>query len=658
MNTTAKEFYDINEPYAGGFFENPERSRFYRFSIAQKRYWENVTITEYKGGLLFPNGIKFNYEYAVRPSYSYVFEVNFEKMIKKSERLEKVIREERNLVPTIDSPHTVGGAGYTHSFPNYKRIIKEGFNSYIARIEKIKDKDIREGLLEVVGGIQIFRDRLLKELEDKNAPDKLSNALKKVPFEPADNLYEALVAWNFIYYIDGCDNPGQLDKELIEYYNGEDVTDILHELFQNVNANDGWTGSVGPDYNELSLQCLKAIKGVRRPNLELKVTDNMPDELWEAAAESLITGCGQPAFYNEKLYQKKLREMFEDIPQKDLDCFCGGGCTETMIAGLSNVGSLDAGINAALIFADFMHKKLGDFDTFEDFYQELIRENDEVITTALDKVNIFRMQRALFRPHVVRTLLIDDCIDKGVDYNGGGARYNWSVINVAGLINVIDSLISIKKLVYDEKKYTPCDFIKKLCENDAALASDIKNLKCYGVDDDDADFIAKRYAKDIFDIISSKPVYMGRRFLPSSIQFTTYTEAGKVVAATPDGRRSGDALCDSIAALSGKDTEGVTAMLKSAAKLPQTDAPGTLVLNIRLEKKYLKDYIKPLILGYFAEGGMQAQVSCISREDMLDAMVNPQNHENLMVRTGGYSEYFNKLSDELKRTIIARTEYM
>ena len=55
---------------------------------------------------------------------------------------------------------------------------------------------------------------------------------------------------------------------------------------------------------------------------------------------------------------------------------------------------------------------------------------------------------------------------------------------------------------------------------------------------------------------------------------------------------------------------------------------------------------------------MQAQVSCISREDMLDAMVNPQNHENLMVRTGGYSEYFNKLSDELKRTIIARTEYM
>lgn len=86
-------------------------------------------------------------------------------------------------------------------------------------------------------------------------------------------------------------------------------------------------------------------------------------------------------------------------------------------------------------------------------------------------------------------------------------------------------------------------------------------------------------------------------------------------------------------------------------------ALGTPVLNLRLQKEHLKEGLRPLILGFFMQGGMQVQISCLSREDMLDALAHPQAHENLIVRIGGYSEYFNRLSDDLKAAVIARTEH-
>jgi formate C-acetyltransferase len=145
--------------------------------------------------------------------------------------------------------------------------------------------------------------------------------------------------------------------------------------------------------------------------------------------------------------------------------------------------------------------------------------------------------------------------------------------------------------------------------------------------------------------------------LPSSIQFATYATAGLNIPATPDGRSYGDPLADSIGAIYGKDIEGPTAMLNSASKLPLKLAIGTPVLNIRLQKKLILNCLQALIIGYFEQGGMQVQISCLSRDDILDAMNHPEKHESLIVRIGGYSEYFNRLSPELKETVLKRTEF-
>ena len=657
MSTKTELFQSIGEPYAAGLFEEEDRTFFARYSRAVRRYWEACSLHDYDRGPFYPCGPKLNDAFAVFPDYSFTFDVNEVILGEKSSQALAWMQEEKDLLEGLYGPHNVGGGGYTHSIPNFGRVAREGLDSYEERILRLPDEDFRNGLLDVLAGIRNFHARALCYLREMGGDPELISALETVPFRPAQSLYEALVCWNFVFYVDFCDNPGRLDIELFPFYKDEDSISILKAFFQNVDRNSGWSTALGPDCNALTLQCLKAIKGLRRPSLELRVTDDTPDEIWEAASAAIFSGCGQPAFYNEALYQKALRLKFPYIPLEDLAQFNGGGCTETMLAGISNVGSMDAGVNLALVFSESLPAILERADNFEQFYALFLGDARAVIDETLDSVSRYQQMRAKCRPQPVRSLLIDDCIDKGVDFNAGGARHYWSVINVAGLINVIDSLLAVRKLVYQEKAYSSEKFIDLLEKEDDGFYRHLKTCPCYGVDDPDADALAAQIAQDIWASFVCKTPFLGGAFLPASIQFATYTAAGEAVGPTPDGRKRGEPLCDSISAIHGRDTKGPTAMLASAACLHLDMALGTPVTNIRLNREHVKKALKPLVQGYFKQGGMQLQISCISKADILDALKNPQKHENLIVRIGGYSEYFSNLSPELKQTVINRTAH-
>lgn len=657
MNIYSSLFYQIDEPYAAGFFEDDTKNLFFRHARAQRRYWEACPLPIYSVGSLYPDGYKFQDTYAVHPDFSFTFRIDSFALSAKSVKAAEIAECDMPQVPDIPGPHTVGGNGYTHSIPHYERIIKEGLDSYADRIHGIRDTDFREGLQEIMEGIHCYHARILSHLKESKAAEKLVSALEKVPFSPAETLYEALVCWNFIYYLDGCDNPGRLDTGLIDYYNGEDFTSLLREFFMNVDINNGWTAALGPDYNPLTVQCLQAIKGLRRPSIELRLIESAPKEVWDAATEAILSGCGQPSFYNELKYQTELKKKFPCIPQDDLLRFCGGGCTETMLAGISNVGSLDAGIHTALIFTEYIKNKLCSSLSFDDFYDGLVTEINRQIAIVLDTINEQKIIRAKLKPHPVRTLLIDDCIEKEKDFNAGGARYYWSVVNVAGLINVIDSLLAVKHIVFDTKQMSPALFLDLLEKEDTDFFQKLKHCPHYGSDDPKSDDLAATFSEKVFNAFDQRAPYLGGAFLPASIQFATYAEAGRLTGATPDGRRSGEPLCDSIGAINQNNSKGPTAFLISAAKIAQSSALGTPVLNFRINKNYIKTYLKPLITGYFRSGGMQIQINCVSKEDLLDALDHPEKHENLIVRIGGYSEYFNRLPLELKRTVLERTEY-
>ncbi len=648
------KFRKMGEYAANGAFEEPDRSLFYRKALGIRRYYENCSLFPYIKGKLYPSGAKAE-TMRIYPHYFNGLEVNDRGISGEEQTLiEKYKADFCRYKTKVPEQHAVAGNMYCHSIPNYGRIIREGLDSYAERINNIKDRDFREGLMHIYEGIRCYVDRCVKYLEEEKAEEHLINALKKVPLGKADNIFEAIVSWNFIMYFDNCDNLGCLAKELYPFYNGEDIVDLLGNLYDNLDDNNGYSMALHTDYNELTVQCLKAAKGKRRPMIELFVDKNTPDEIWNTAFDVMRSHGGQPAFYNTNLLEK-LQKRFE-INDTDIKGFCGGGCTESMIAGYSNVGSIDAGINLLLILEGTIYKYLPNAETFEEFYSAYIAELKSVVDDVTEKISLSQKERAMYNPLPMRTLLIDDCIDKETDYNNGGARYKWSIVNFAGMINVIDSMLAIKEFVFDGCKISAKRFCDRLRNNDSDFLSECRRCKtAFGTDNSTANRFTHKLSSDVYSMLDKKKPYIGEGFIPASIQFMSQADAGRHIGATPDVRKAGQPLCDSLGAIFGKDQKGPTALLKSVTSIDLNKVVGVPVLNFNIEEKWDNDILKALILSYMEMGGIQMQITCISEELLQEAYKNPDEHKNLVVRVGGYSEYFYRLTDELRKMILNRT---
>jgi formate C-acetyltransferase len=467
--------------------------------------------------------------------------------------------------------------------------------------------------------------------------------------------------------------PHRDNSGFLNFCDRAEALALLSEFSDNVSAAVGWSAALGgtradgsPAYQEMTEIVMEATRGRYRPTLELRVRPDMPDRVWEAAFDSLASGNGQPAFYNEMEYLAGLRDPALGLAEKDLVEWNGGGCTETMIHGCSNVGSLDAGFNLPLVLAASLRRTLADDAvTFEAVREGFCAEVRETVREVLGQLNLHFAARAKYRPQPVRSLLMDDCVDRGLDFNNGGARYNWSVINVAGMTNVADSLAALRAVVFGERTVTPRqlrDILDGNFEGQEPLRRRLQAVPKFGNDEAGVDGLAAGIADFVYREIRAYPCARGGRFLPANIMFETYVWAGAPVPATPDGRRAGEPLADSAGPVQGGDTHGCTAMLQSVARLPLRLALGTPVLNLRFAKASLageesRRRLRALIETYFKLGGLQLQISVLDRAELEDALVHPERHENLMVRIGGYSTFFNRLSLELKHEVLKRTEY-
>lgn len=660
------EFFDsIGEPYAAGLFEEPERSLFYRHCCAYARWFEaSIPPTYEQGELLYPDKTRlFDVNYnsrAVRPVYAMTYQCSLKQLKEKCETAGNP-----DAYDAMEKFRSVSNhiSGWTHGAPNYSRIVKEGLDSYEERIrnrcaDTAEDRDFREGLLLLTGAMRSYWNRCADYLVSVNAQDELVNAVRKVPFAPAETYYEGLVAWNAVFYFDGCDNLGCLDMGLAHLYAGEDLTSVIAEMFTNIDAVDMWSCTVGPECNEITKQAIKAVRGKRRPLLELRVTEDTPDEIWSLAAENLSVNSTNPSFYNDKGIHDMLKTRFPFMTEDELKRFCGCGCTETNLEGLTHAGGTDENINLLKIFEDYLYAHLADKADFDDFFEGLIQAEERGIDEVLDRTEEIYRYRSKYLPHPMRTLLFDDCIDKGKDFSNGGTRYTYSMNAESGLINVIDSLAAVKKLFYDEKRFSAEEFLRLLKNEDEEFFRLLKDCPAFGTDNAEADGIGVKLSSRVFSFYRNKKPALDflDAFTLTEHQFSRYEWCGRDIGATPDGRHADEPSCDSLAALRGKATCGPTAMLCSSAKLPQNLVDGISVVNLTLQKKICSEaaVIKGLVLGYFRQGGMQLQITATSPEELQDALVHPEKHGDLLVRVGGYSEYFNRLTDALKKAVVER----
>ena len=296
-----------------------------------------------------------------------------------------------------------------------------------------------------------------------------------------------------------------------------------------------------------------------------------------------------------------------------------GGCTETMFEGRSQVGSIDAGLNLLEIYRNS--------DSYESF-KAAVKYH---VKAACEAVVLNHEFAAKYNPAIIRTLFVDDCIDKGRDFRDCGARYNGSVINLAGATDTIN-----------------------------AIAADRGIKGMFGNDNPEVNAIAHELYDFVFKEITSQRTYGW--CLPSVILLTTYAAFGTYVPASAGRPTDGAPLADSSGAYQGTDAKGPTSLINSVLSIPPKHGIGTLIFNLRLNVEMLKTpekraIVKSLITSFFKRGGMQIQVTIVDQETLRKAYEKPEDYPNLMVRIGGYSEYYTRLSRTLQAEILKRTEH-
>ena len=270
-------------------------------------------------------------------------------------------------------------------------------------------------------------------------------------------------------------------------------------------------------------------------------------------------------------------------------------------------------------------------------------------------------------PNPLRSLYFEDCINTGTDYKCGGPRYGHGQILAEGIADTADSLWAVKHLVFDTHQYTMAQIRRALLEDFAGqetLLEDCKSCDKFGNDLDTVDHIAVEIVDDYMRYLHTKPTWRGGIYTGGCSPYDRAAQNGAAVGAMPNGRRAADSiLADSIGAVPGNDREGPTALLNSCMKYHQTLAGSGFILNLKFDKTLFgtqtgqKAFID-LVKTYFANGGQMVTATVVSRAELLDAKIHPQRHADLIVRVGGYSDYFINLTPELQDNVIARTDMM
>jgi trans-4-hydroxy-L-proline dehydratase len=279
--------------------------------------------------------------------------------------------------------------------------------------------------------------------------------------------------------------------------------------------------------------------------------------------------------------------------------------------------------------------------------------------------NIIEKLFANWLPVPFLSLLVEDCIANGKDYNCGGARYNTSYIQGVGLGSITDILTSIRYNIYDKKRFT----WKELSD---ALDADFNGFEeiqhdliyetpKFGNDDDYADQQAVLAFEIYYNSINGRPNTRGGVHRINMLPTTSHVYFGSLTGATPDGRNSAIPLSEGISPFHGADHNGPTSVIKSVSKIDHLRTGGTL-LNQKFSPSFFEDEesysnLTALIRSYFSLDGHHIQFNVVKADTLRDAQIHPERHRDLIVRVAGYSDYFNDLGEDLQNEIIGRTEH-
>lgn len=548
--------------------------------------------------------------------------------------------------------------------------------------------------------------------------EKIADICDWVPGNPARTFYEAVQTMWFAHVFPYLElrpagiSFGRVDQYLYPYYKRDieegritrdEALDILECLRAKISTlrhfnvksfREGTSaeaqfhnmtlGGQTPDgedaTNELSFLFVEAALRTRtlHPTLSIRVHDKISPDFMLKGAELVATGIGFPAFFNDEGNISFLMSMGASL--EEARNYAIGGCVVPIVPGeaspfppfIINMGKcLEIALNNG--FDPFTRKQLGpktgkfeDTKTFGEVVEAFKEQVKYFSYKGAEQFNAQRYYRSSLIPSIIDSALTNGCMKRGKSTIAGGGRLHFPYCIVEGMVDAADSLAAIKKYVFDTPSTGKRELMDALSANFAGkedLHQLLLSAPKYGNDDDYVDGITRELYAWWQKMIAQVDASYGRKYLPCAYSVTAHHAYGSRVGALPSGRLAWKSLADgSMSPAQGCDTNGPTAVIKSAGKIDQYPILATL-LNIKFHPTALRtrdDMTKLLALvkTYFDYGGKHIQFNVVDKQTLLDAQVHPELHRDLIVRVAGYSAYFTELDRGVQDEIIERSEHL
>lgn len=617
----------------------------------------------------------------------------------------------------------------------------------------------------------LLAEEMAAREENRNRKQELNTIAaicRRVPEYPASSFQEACQSFWFIQQVLQIESsghsisPGRFDQYMYPYYEkdlkagsltreyAQELLDCIwvklndlnkcrdaasaegfagYSLFQNLIVG-GQTVNGRDATNDLSFMCITASEHVflPMPSLSIRVWHGSPKALLLRAAELTRTGIGLPAYYNDEVIIPAL--IHRGAAMEEARNYNIIGCVEPQVPGKTDGWHDAAFFNMCrpleMVFsngydhgepASIQTGEVESFRTFGEFMEAYRKQMLYNIELMVNADNAIDYAHAKLAPLPFESCLVDDCIQRGKSAQEGGAVYNFTGPQGFGIANVADSLYTVKKLVFEEKRITMGELKKALEMNygkdmDHTAAGEIamrvalevaRGLEAAGQEvgrDVIADTIQrvldmelpagdrKRY-EEIHEMILELPKYgndidevdeiareaayfytrpletfrnpRGGMYQAGLYPVSANVPLGAQTGATPDGRLAYTPVADGVGPTSGFDVSGPTASCNSVAKLDHAIASNGTLFNMKMHptamagEKGLESFVS-LVRGYFDQQGMHMQFNVVDRATLLDAQAHPEKYSGLIVRVAGYSALFTTLSKSLQDDIIKRTE--
>ena len=591
-------------------------------------------------------------------------------------------------------------------------------------------KDFYESVIIVMEGVQQFMMRycsfLLEKAETEKDKIKKENMIltaencKNISSRLAENFHEAVQSLWFLFVVLHMESnassfsPGRMDSFLYPYYKKDiekgiltnekalEIIECLWLKFNEIvymrnshsakyfagfpigfNIAVGGQNEKGEDFvNELSFLFLKAQEhlGLSQPNLSVRLHKGTKDKILKEAIKVVAKGSGMPQFFNDEAVIPAMEEL--GISEKDARNYAIVGCVELTTQG-NNLGWSDAAMfnlnkileltlngGKCLLTGEQLSENFGDLTTYKTF-EELEKSFEKHLNIFMDKMVLAceKVEEAHINllPSPFLSSVIDNCIEEGKDVTQGGAKYNFSGIQMIQVANLADSLWAVKKLVFDEKKISKEELLSALRDNfkghEITRAVILNRAEKYGNDIDEVDMMGVKWAEYFKKRLENFRNYRGGLYHTGMYTVSAHVPMGENLGASPDGRLAEEPLADGgMSPVYGRDIKGPTAVLKSVSKIDKKLTSNGGLLNMKFLPEFFRtetgiDKFANMMRGFVDLEIPHIQFNVVRKEDLLAAKKNPENYRGLTIRVAGYTAYFTELSEKLQDEIIARTSY-